>query len=470
MSCILVIDDEPGIREVLKDILEDEGYAVLTAEDGLEGLTKLKQHLVDLVILDVWLPKMGGIEVLESIKAQYRDTEVIIISGHANIDMAVKAIKIGAFDMMEKPLSMDKVLTQVRNALTVDALKKENQLLKESLQGGDKILGSTPQILQIQELISQAGPTNATVFITGENGTGKELVARQIHFQSPRKKGPFVAVNCAAIPDNLIESELFGHEKGSFTGAVSRKRGKFEIASGGTLFLDEIADLSLSAQAKILRAIQELTIERVGGEESIQVDIRLIAATNKNMKDQISSGLFREDLFYRLHVVPISMPSLKDRKDDIPLLAEHFLQLFCVQLLGKKPEQVYRLSEEGIKILQGFIWPGNIRQFKNVIQRIVVFAEGPEITMDDVEAALVEERRDQNRSLQDFGSLGELFSLGLNEARDQFEKKFILQKLRESDFVITKAATAMGVYPSNLHGKMKKFGIEKDSQSSHVET
>ena len=469
MSCILVIDDENGIREVLKDILEDEGYAVLTAEDGLEGLALLKQNLVDLVILDVWLPKMGGIEVLQSIKADFRDTQVIIISGHANIDMAVKAIKIGAFDMMEKPLSMDKVLTQVRNALTIDSLKKENQLLKETIQGADKILGSTPEILQIQELINQAGPTNSTVFITGENGTGKELVARQIHMSSPRKKGPFVAVNCAAIPDNLIESELFGHEKGSFTGAVSRKRGKFEIASGGTLFLDEIADLSLSAQAKILRAIQELTIERVGGEESIHVDIRVIAATNKNMKDQVAAGLFREDLFYRLHVVPISVPSLRERKDDIPQLADHFLQMFCVQVLGKTPDQAFRLSPEGVKILQGFTWPGNIRQFKNVIQRIVVFAEGPEISKDDVEAALVEERRDQNRILQDQGQLGEFFSLSLNEARDQFEKKYILHKLREADFVITKAATAMGVYPSNLHGKMKKFGIEKELGSATVE-
>lgn len=469
MSCILIIDDEKGIREVLQDILEDEGYAVLTAEDGLEGLALLRQNIVDLVILDVWLPKMGGIEVLQSIKSDFRDTEVIIISGHANIDMAVKAIKIGAFDMMEKPLSMEKVLTQVRNALTIDSLKKENQLLKESIQGGDKILGSTPQILQIQELIAQAGPTNSTVFITGENGTGKELVARQIHISSPRKKGPFVAVNCAAIPDNLIESELFGHEKGSFTGAVSRKRGKFEIASGGTLFLDEIADLSLSAQAKILRAIQELTIERVGGEESIHVDIRVIAATNKTMQDQVAAGLFREDLFYRLHVVPISVPSLKERKDDIPQLADHFLQLFCVQVLGKTPDQVFRLSQEGVKILQGFTWPGNIRQFKNVIQRIVVFAEGPEITKDDVEAALVEERRDQDRTLQDHGSLGEFFSLGLNEARDQFEKKYILHKLREADFVITKAATTMGVYPSNLHGKMKKYGIEKELGSSKLE-
>ena len=460
MNSILVIDDEPGIRQVLQDILQDEGYQVHVAEDGIEGLAKLSQTVVDLVVLDVWLPKMGGIEVLETIRKDFPEIEVIIISGHANIDMAVKAIKLGAFDMMEKPLSMDKILTQVRNALTMEALRRENRKLKQTLGVNTQMLGKTPQIVQIRTLIAQAGPTNATVFITGENGTGKELVARQIHEQSNRRKGPFVAVNCAAIPDNLLESELFGHEKGSFTGAVSRKRGKFEIAHGGTLFLDEIADLSLPAQAKILRAIQELRIERVGGEESLEIDVRFIAATNKDMKQLIESGAFREDLFYRLHVVPIAVPSLRERREDVPLLADHFLQLFEVQILGTEHSE-RRFSAEALQRLTNFNWPGNIRQFRNVIQRIVVFAEGVEIQADDVDAALAEERRDQDRHPSKDHSLGDFMTLPLTEAKDQFERLYLVQKLEETDYNITRAATAMGVYPSNLHGKMKKFGIEK---------
>ncbi|NCN06035.1 MAG: sigma-54-dependent Fis family transcriptional regulator [Spirochaetales bacterium] len=460
MSTILVIDDEPGIRRVLQDILQDEGYQVLVAEDGIDGLAKLRQTVVDLVVLDVWLPKMGGIEVLESIKADFPEVEVIIISGHGNIDMAVKAIKLGAFDMMEKPLSMEKVLTQVRNALTIEALRRENKQLKATLSGNDQMLGTTQELENIRALIRQAAPTKATVFITGENGTGKELVARQVHESSPRVKAPFVPVNCAAIPENLIESELFGHEKGAFTGAVSRKRGKFEVAHGGTLFLDEIADLSLSAQAKILRAIQELKIERIGGEETISVDVRIIAATNKNMTSLVQEGLFREDLFYRLHVVPIEVPALRNRRDDIPLLASHFAKLFHAQLLGGDGPEL-QFSPEALQKLQSFSWPGNIRQFRNVIQRIVVFAEGPIVRDEDVEGALGEERKDQGFQLIKDAGLASFFSFGLNEARDQFERQYILHKLLETDFNITKAATSMGVYPSNLHGKMKKYGIEK---------
>ena len=461
MNTILVIDDEQGIRQVLQDILEDEGYQVLTAEDGLDGLARLKQSVVDLVILDVWLPKMGGIEVLEKIKSDFPEIEVIIISGHANVDLAVKAIKLGAFDMMEKPLTMERVLTQVRNALTIEALRRENEQLKSSLVSQDEMLGNTSQMTQIRSLIQQAAPTNATVFITGENGTGKELVARQIHNQSHRRKAPFVAVNCAAIPDNLIESELFGHEKGSFTGAISKKRGKFELAQGGTLFLDEIADLSLSAQAKILRATQELKVERVGGEESLDIDCRIIVATNKDMQKAVAEGRFREDLFYRLHVVPIHVPSLQERREDIPVLAEHFLRQFQLVLLGTEEPVHLEFSPESLAKLQQFSWPGNIRQFRNVIQRIVVFAEGPVILPEDVEAALSDERRDEAKHQIQSTGLEKFFHLPLGEARDQFERKYILQKLNDSDYNISQAATAMGIYPSNLHGKMKRFGIEK---------
>lgn len=463
MNTILVIDDEPGIRQVLHDILSDEGYQVITAEDGVEGLGKLKQSVVDLVILDVWLPKMGGIEVLEKIRADYPEIEVLIISGHANVDMAVKAIKLGAFDMMEKPLSMERVLTLVRNAMTIEELRRENRKLKQGLGAANPMLGEDPKIKEIRNLIAQAAPTNATVYISGENGTGKELVARQIHERSPRSKGPFVPVNCAAIPDTLLESELFGHEKGAFTGAISRKKGKFELAQGGTLFLDEIADLSLPAQAKILRAIQELRIERVGGEETIELDIRIIAASNKDMKEMIAQGTFREDLFYRLHVVPIYVPSLRERREDIALLAQHFLSEFQVQLLGQQG-RITGFSEAALLKLKGFHWPGNIRQFRNVIQRIVVFADDGEVGPDDVEAALAEERKDQDKSRDSSASLVEFFGMGLNEARDQFERRYIVHKLEEADYNITRAATAMGLYPSNLHGKIKKFGIERQKE------
>ncbi|KGE71873.1 sigma-54-dependent transcriptional regulator [Spirochaeta lutea] len=463
MSTILIVDDEPGIREVLQDILEDEEYQVVTAEDGVEGLQILKSRVVDLVILDVWLPKMGGIEVLEHIKADYPQIEVIIISGHANIDMAVKAIKLGAFDMMEKPLSIDRVITLVRNALTVEALKRENRQLKHSLDVQDAMLGKAAQLDEIRAIIAQAAPSNATVFITGENGTGKELVARKVHEGSPRRNGPFVAVNCAAIPENLIESELFGHEKGAFTGAVSRKRGKFEVAAGGTLFLDEIADLSLSAQAKILRAVQELKIERLGGEETIDINVRVVAATNKNMQTEISEGRFREDLFYRLHVVPVAVPPLRERKEDIPLLGQHFLDVFQFQLLGQDPEagQRFVLRDEAVDRLKQFPWPGNVRQFKNVMQRLVVFSENHTIHAEAVDGALAEERRDIGANKDGLGGLDKFFVMGLNEAKDEFERRYILQKLEENEYNISKAATAMGIYPSNLHGKMKKFGIEK---------
>lgn len=450
MNTVLVIDDEQGIREILEDILRDEDYRVFTAHDGYKGLEILKIEPVDLVFLDIWLPGIGGIEVLQKIRDEFPGVEVVVISGHANIEMAVKAIKMGAYDMLEKPLSMDRILLLCRNIFELEDLRRENRALKAQLGSDQEMIGSSEGISKIRSVIDQAAASNATVLITGENGTGKELVAREIHGKSARKNQPFIPVNCAAIPDNLIESELFGHEKGAFTGASGRKKGKFELASGGTLFLDEIADLSLPAQAKILRAIQEMRIERLGSEESISVDVRILAATNRNMQKMISEGEFREDLYYRLHVVPINVPPLRERGEDIRVLGEYFLRRYG----GEKR----RFSEEARDRLMEYPWPGNIRQYKNVIQRISVLSDEPEISEESVDFAL---KGEMTRGAgQISNELEEYGEMGLIEAKDSFERKLLLQKLEETGYNITKAAQRLGIYPSNLHNKIRKYGIE----------
>ncbi len=451
MSKILVIDDEQGIRDVLTGILDDEGYTVFTAEDGIDGLTLLKSEPIDLVLLDVWLPNMGGIDVLKQIKEIYPEIEVIIISGHGNIDLAVKAVKLGAFDFMEKPLSLERVVTVVRNAIQMENLRRENRLLRNSMLQNDEILGETEDIRRIREIIGQSAATDSRILITGENGTGKELVAREIHRRSRRARSPFIEVNCAAIPDNLIESELFGHEKGSFTGAVARRRGKFELADHGTLFLDEVADMSLSAQAKVLRAIQEMKFERVGGEESISVDVRLIAATNKDIQQQIADGAFREDLFFRLNVIPIHVPPLRERSDDLPLLIEHFLSVFRNPPDGP----VKRIDAQGMAALKEHDWPGNIRELKNFVERVTIMTDEEVITADLIRHFLGETQ--PRRRASDFDEYQEM---GLNEAKDSFERRYIMQKLEENGHNISRTAEAMGIYPSNLHGKIRKFGIK----------
>ncbi|MFO7780510.1 MAG: sigma-54 dependent transcriptional regulator, partial [Spirochaetia bacterium] len=315
MSTILVVDDEEGIREVLSAILQDEGYEVRVAADGIEGLAIMESESVDLVLLDVWLPNMGGVDVLKKIKEDSPEIPVIIISGHGSIDIAVKAVKLGAFDFLEKPLSLERVTTAVKNAIELEKLRRENRALRSTIERRDELLGESEALQRIRGIIEQAGNTGSRILITGENGTGKELVARAIHRRSDRANYPFVEVNCAAIPDTLIESELFGHEKGAFTHAVSRRRGKFEMADGGTIFLDEVADMSLSAQAKVLRVIQEMRFERVGGEESIEVAVRVIAATNRDIQTEIAAGNFREDLYFRLNVIPIHVPPLRERPE-----------------------------------------------------------------------------------------------------------------------------------------------------------
>ena len=451
MTRILVVDDEAGIREILQEILEDESYEVFTAEDGLEALSTLKTEPVDLVILDVWLPGKGGIEVLQEIKESYVDMPVIVISGHGSIDVAVKAVKMGAFDFLEKPLSLEKVVTLVRNALELQKLRQENRQLRDSLQPRQQMIGRSPHLETIRGIIEQSAETDSTIMITGENGTGKELVAREIHRKSRRASGPFVEVNCAAIPDTLIESELFGHEKGAFTSAVSRRRGKFEQADRGTLFLDEVADMSLSAQAKMLRVIQEMKFERIGGEESLSVDVRLIAATNKDILEEIQAGSFREDLYYRINVVTVPVPPLRERREDIPLLVDHFLQQ-----LTEEGEAAKTFSDEAMRLLQDYDWPGNIRELKNFVERITILGEGEEIGADEVERNLGRSTGTKRRSSE----LGEYLDMGLNEAKDTFERRYIEEKLQENGYNISRTAQALGIYPSNLHGKIRKLGIE----------
>ncbi len=450
MERILIIDDEASIREVLTDILEDEGYEVLTAKDGIEGLHMMKTESFDLVFLDIWLPHMGGVDVLKKIKEDFPVVSVIIISGHANVDLAVKAIKIGAFDFLEKPLDLTRVLTLTRNALELEKLRRENRNLKRTPAVEEKMVGQSRGIQKIRELIQQSASSDARVLILGDNGTGKELVARAIHNKSPRKNGPFVEINCAAIPENLIESELFGYEKGAFTGAAGSKKGKFELADGGTLFLDEVADMSLSAQAKVLRAIQELKFDRIGGTEQITVDVRVIAATNKEILQEIDAGRFREDLYFRLNVVPINVPALKDRVDDIPLLVEHFMAQF-------KPEKSAgrTISPEGMEEMVSYPWPGNIRELKNFIERINIMSEGDIISLETVRKFMGEKKVIRRSPLlEKFGEMK------LNEAKDLFEAEILQDRLERNGFNIAKTAQDLGIYPSNLHSKIKKYGLE----------
>lgn len=451
MSHILVIDDEPGIRTVLRDVLNDEDYRVTLAEDGFEGLDILRERAIDLVLLDVWLPNKGGIDVLKEIKASWSDTEVIVISGHANISLAVQAVKIGAFDFLEKPLSLEKTITVVQNALRLKELRKENKTLKTSIFIDDEMIGSSRPMMRVTELIEQSAGTDSRILILGENGTGKELVAHLIHIKSKRKSGPFVEVNCAAIPENLIESELFGHEKGAFTNALSRHKGKFELAHQGTLFLDEIADMSLSTQAKVLRAIQELKFERIGGEESINVDVRFIAATNKNLEQQIRAKKFREDLFFRLNVIPISVPPLRERLDDLEDLLSYFMMKFKHH--GQGEPKI--LTEDAWAELRKYHWPGNIRELKNFVERVNIMVESREISKDAVKQYLSSKTIEETRLHFD-----EYNRMKLNDAKDEFEREFIIAKLRENDYNISQTAQSLGIYPSNLHGKIKKFGIK----------
>ena len=381
MSKILVIDDERAIRRALREILEFEEFEVDEAEDGKEGLEKAIAESYDMIFCDIKMPKMDGMEVLEELTKANVDSPVIMISGHGNIDTAVQAIKKGAFDFIEKPLDLNRILVTMRNAKDRTVLVEERKVLKKTVQRfkGSSIIGDTEEINRIKEMIEKVAPSDARVLITGENGTGKELVARSLHDNSARKEMSFVEVNCAAIPAELIESELFGHEKGAFTSAIKQKKGKFELASGGTLFLDEIGDMSASAQAKVLRALQENVIQRVGGEKDIKVNARVVAATNKDLRKEIEEGRFREDLYHRLAVILIHVPALNDRRDDIPLLAEHFMTMVCAEHgISRK-----KFNEDALKNLSATDWSGNIRELRNIIERLIILC-GETITGEDV--------------------------------------------------------------------------------------
>ncbi|MCT4561583.1 MAG: sigma-54 dependent transcriptional regulator [Crocinitomicaceae bacterium] len=381
MGKILIVDDERSIRRALREILEFEGFEIDEAENGKEGFEKIKETVYDLVFCDIKMPGMDGIEVLEAMMASNIDTPMIMISGHGNIETAVQAIKKGAFDFIEKPLDLNRILVTIRNAGDRATLVQETKTLKSTVKKfkGSSIIGETPEIIQIKEMIEKVAPSDARVLVTGENGTGKELVARSLHDFSYRKAQPFIEVNCAAIPSELIESELFGHEKGAFTSAVKQKKGKFELASGGTLFLDEIGDMSASAQAKVLRALQENVIQRVGGEKDIKVDARVVAATNKDLRKEIAEGRFREDLYHRLAVILIHVPALNDRRDDIPLLAEHFLTNICSE--HGIPRKSF--APDALDALKKVDWTGNIRELRNIVERLVILC-GPTIQADEV--------------------------------------------------------------------------------------
>ena len=378
MSRILIIDDQDAIRRVLRDILENEKYQVEDVSNGMDALQLIKDQEFDAIFCDIKMPEMDGIEVLEAVK-QICDTPVIMISGHGTIDTAVDAIKKGAFDFIQKPPDLNRLLITLRNALDKQNLSTENKALKRAVKRQNEMVGESDAMMDVKDMIEKVAPTNARVLITGENGTGKELVARQLHELSSRNYGPFIEVNCAAIPSELIESQLFGHEKGSFTSAIKTRKGDFELADGGTLFLDEIGDMSLAAQAKVLRALQENKITRVGGEKEIPVNVRILAATNKNLKEEIEKGNFREDLYHRLSVIVINVPPLRERKDDIPLLVNNFVEIIS-QNMGKATPT---FTDEALEELKKFKWTGNIRELHNIVERLVILS-GNEITKNDV--------------------------------------------------------------------------------------
>ncbi len=453
---ILIADDEQGIRNSLQRLLEFESYRVSMASDGPAALSAVRERNVDLVLLDIKMPGMDGLEVLSQIHGEYPQLPVVIISGHGTIQTAVEATRLGAFDFVEKPIDADRLLLVIRNGLAQRRLLRENVSLRAEVRQRTELVGEHTEIQKILETVRKVAPANARVLIMGENGTGKEMVARTIHELSPRADEPFVEVNCAAIPEELIESELFGHERGSFTGAVARRMGKFEMADGGTLFLDEVGDMSLSAQAKVLRVLQESVFERVGGTETMRVDVRVVAATNKDLLKASREGSFREDLFYRLNVVPITVPPLRERASDIPLLVEHFLQQTAREL-GQAPK---KMSRGALDALREYAWPGNVRELKNLVERLVILSPGRSIEVKDLPALAPVERAE-----------GRYFDIeAYAEFKDVVEKEFFERKLRVYNHNVSKTARRLGMQRSNLYKKLEKYGIPyKSSREDDAE-
>jgi two-component system nitrogen regulation response regulator NtrX len=447
MHKILIVDDESGVRQSLRGVLEDEGYTASDVASGEACLDFLEQEKVDLVLLDVWLPGMDGLDTLQKIRDMENPPEVLMISGHGTIETAVRATKLGAYDFLEKPLSIDRTLILVKNAIDSRRLRHENRELKKQLQSKSVIAGDSVPMKALRQQIAIMAPTNGRVLIYGESGTGKELVAHAIHAQSLRRDETFVEVNCAAIPEDLIESELFGHKKGSFPGATADKEGKFQKASGGTLFLDEVGDMSLKTQAKVLRTLEEQRFTPVGSDGPITVDVRVIASTNKDLEEEISKGNFREDLFYRLNVIPFFVPPLRERKEDVPLLARHFLKEFAAAY-GRRPREI---TEDAIDALMRYSWPGNVRELRNVMERIVIM--NPTTTRFERKHLPPLVYRDGHRR-----PAGTEFST-LHQARDAYERDYILKKLDENHGNVTRTAEMLGLERSHLYRKMKALGI-----------
>ncbi len=464
---VLVVDDEAGIREAIRQILEYEGLVVKTAGSGGEAITLHSEFKPQVIFLDVKMAGLDGLDTLARLKALEPPAQVVMISGHGSIQTALEAVRRGAFDFLEKPLDSDRLLVTLRNALSQGALRVENARLRGASGGAYGMVGKSAGLRAVRELVTKVGPTAARVLITGENGTGKELVARALHAASPRREAPFIEVNCAAIPSELIESELFGHVKGSFTGAVVDRAGKFEQADGGTLFLDEIGDMALAAQAKVLRALQEGIVTRIGGAKSIQVDVRVLAATNKRVEVEIAEGRFREDLFYRLNVVPVHVPPLRERREDIPVLVEHFAETLATTS-GLAPK---RFEAGAVEALARRPWPGNIRELRNGIERLLILASGSTVTGADVtrllpmvgeappEAAAGSEVPEETTE----GGEGNGGGAGSFEAfREEAERQFLLQKLREHGWNVSETARAIAMPRSNLYKKIERYGLTRE--------
>jgi two-component system nitrogen regulation response regulator NtrX len=460
MPSILIVDDEPGVRTALGGVLRDEGYEVDAVDTGEACLDRLGRQTCDVVLLDIWLPGMDGLATLARMRERQIDAQVVIISGHGSVESAVRAIKMGAFDFVEKPLSLEKTVLVVRNALRQRHLEAENLALRAKVDAQYTMVGDSFSMVKLREQVAMAAPTNGRVLIFGENGTGKELVARNIHAMSRRRSGPFVEVNCAAIPEELIESELFGHVRGAFTGAVADRRGKFELAHGGTLFLDEIGDMSLKTQAKVLRVLQEQTMEAVGGSTRIRVDARVLAATNKDLPVEIRAGRFREDLYFRLNVVPIFVPPLRERPEDIPLLADHFMAMLAREY-GRRPKA---FDPDAVAALQRYPWPGNVRELRNLVERLMIMVAGDRVGGGDLVFL------DQGMAAMPAHDTKPASIMPLHDARDDFERQYILRALAAQQGNISRTADVLGVERSNLYRKMRAFGIAPRRADDEAET
>ena len=452
MKSVLIVDDEKAIRESIRMILEYEKFDVLLAEDGPSALATLDKSTVDLVLLDIKMPGMDGLRILQMIKESQPDLPVVMISGHGTIETAVSATRQGAYEFLQKPLDREKLLIIVRNAVEKKRLVSENKRLRQQSAGRGTILGESPRIKEVLALIERIAPTDARVLISGENGSGKELVARAIHRASKRSGKPLIEVNCAAIPNELIESELFGHEKGSFTGATTQRVGKFEQADGGTIFLDEVGDMSLNAQAKVLRVVEDGRIERVGGNRQIEVDVRIIAATNKNPLEEIKKGNFREDLYHRLNVIPIVVPPLRERRGDIPLLVAAFVEDICNRY--GLPQKTF--SEAALKTLKTMEWSGNVRELRNVVERSVIIATGDVVNLDEIAQTTGKEKKEYDDLINAGGTF--------EDFRDRMEAVYLRKQLEDNHWHVTKTAEALGIQRSQLYSKMKKLGLSHGNE------